>query len=99
MRALTIPWCTYTDPEVARVGLSEQEAQKRKVPYQVFKKPLREVDRAVIDGEEEGFVKILVSEGSDRILGATIVASHAGEMISEVTAAMAAKMGLGALAA
>ena len=99
LSALTIPWCTYTDPEVAHVGLSEQEAQKRKVPYQVFKKPLREVDRAVIDGEEEGFVKILVSEGSDRILGATIVASHAGEMISEVTAAMAAKMGLGALAA
>ncbi len=99
LSALTIPWCTYTDPEVASVGLSEQEAQKRKVPYQVFKKPLREVDRAVIDGEEEGFVKILVSEGSDRILGATIVASHAGEMISEVTAAMVAKMGLGALAA
>ncbi len=98
LSALTVPWCTYTDPEVARVGLSEQEAQKRKVPYQVFKKPLREVDRAVIDGEEEGFVKILVSEGSDRILGATIVASHAGEMISEVTVAMTAKMGLGALA-
>ena len=64
----------------------------------MFKKPLREVDRAVIDGEEDGFVKILVSEGSDRILGATIVASHAGEMISEVTVAMTAKMGLGALA-
>ena len=98
LRALTIPWCTYTDPEVAHVGLSEQEAQKRKVPYRVFKKPLREVDRAVIDGEEDGFVKILVSEGSDRILGATIVASHAGEMISEMTVAMTAKMGLGALA-
>ena len=63
LSALTIPWCTYTDPEVAHVGLSEQEAQKRKVPYQVFKKPLREVDRAVIDGEEEGFVKILVKRG------------------------------------
>ena len=98
LSALTVPWCTYTDPEVARVGLSEQEAQKRNIPYQAFKKPLREVDRAVIDGEEEGFVKILVKEGSDRILGATIVASHAGEMISEVTGAMAAKMGLGKLA-
>lgn len=98
LSALTIPWCTYTDPEVASVGLSEQEAQKRSISYQVFKKPLREVDRAVIDGEEEGFVKILVSEGSDRILGATIVASHAGEMISEVTTAMTAKMRLGALA-
>ena len=97
--ALTIPWCTYTDPEVAHVGLSEQEAQKRKIPFQVFIKPLKEVDRAIIDGEEEGFVKILVKEGSDTILGATIVASHAGEMISEVTCAMAGKLGLGALAA
>jgi pyruvate/2-oxoglutarate dehydrogenase complex dihydrolipoamide dehydrogenase (E3) component len=96
---LTIPWCTYTDPEVAHVGLSEQEAQKRQIAYQVFKKPLKEVDRAVIDGEEEGFVKILVKAGTDKILGATIVASHAGEMISEVTCAMAGKVGLGALAA
>jgi pyruvate/2-oxoglutarate dehydrogenase complex dihydrolipoamide dehydrogenase (E3) component len=96
--ALTIPWCTYTDPEVAHVGLSEQEAQKKKIAYQVFMKPLKEVDRAVLDGEEEGFVKILVKAGSDKILGATIVASHAGEMISEVTCAMAGKVGLGALA-
>ena len=95
---LTIPWCTYTDPEVAHVGLSEQEARERKIAYQVFAKPLKEVDRAIIDGEEEGFVKILVKEGSDKILGATIVASHAGEMISEVTCAMAGKVGLSALA-
>jgi len=60
-------------------------------------KPWREVDRAVLDGEEEGFVKILVKKGSDKILGATIVARHAGEMISEVTCAMVGKMGLGAL--
>jgi pyruvate/2-oxoglutarate dehydrogenase complex dihydrolipoamide dehydrogenase (E3) component/uncharacterized membrane protein YdjX (TVP38/TMEM64 family) len=96
---LTIPWCTYTDPEVAHVGLSEQEAKKRGMAYQVFLKPLKEVDRAILDGEEEGFVKILVKKGSDKILGATIVASHAGEMISEVTCAMAGKVGLGALAA
>jgi len=95
---LTIPWCTYTDPEVAHVGLSEQEAKKREMAYQVFLKPLKEVDRAIIDGEEEGFVKILVKQGSDKILGATIVASHAGEMISEVTCAMAGNVGLGALA-
>jgi pyruvate/2-oxoglutarate dehydrogenase complex dihydrolipoamide dehydrogenase (E3) component/uncharacterized membrane protein YdjX (TVP38/TMEM64 family) len=98
LSALTIPWCTFTDPEVAHVGLSEQEAQKKKIAYQLFMKPLKEVDRAVLDGEEEGFVKILVKAGSDKILGATIVASHAGEMISEVTCAMAGKVGLGALA-
>jgi pyruvate/2-oxoglutarate dehydrogenase complex dihydrolipoamide dehydrogenase (E3) component len=95
---LTIPWCTYTDPEVAHVGLSEQEAQKRNIACQLFKKPLKEVDRAIIDGEEDGFVKILVKAGTDKILGATIVARHAGEMISEVTCAMAGKVGLGALA-
>ena len=99
LSALTIPWCTYTDPEVAHVGLSEEEAQKKGVAFQVFLKPLKEVDRAIIDGEEEGFVKILVKEGSDKILGATIVARHAGEMISEVTCAMAGGLGLGALAA
>ena len=98
LSALTIPWCTYTDPEVAHVGLSEQEAQKQGIAYQVFLKPLKEVDRAVIDGEEEGFVKVLVKQGSDQILGATIVASHAGEMISEVSLAMVGKVGLGALA-
>jgi pyruvate/2-oxoglutarate dehydrogenase complex dihydrolipoamide dehydrogenase (E3) component/uncharacterized membrane protein YdjX (TVP38/TMEM64 family) len=98
LSALTIPWCTYTDPEVAHVGLSEQEAQKKKIAYQIFMKPLKEVDRAILDGEEEGFVKILVKAGSDKILGATIVASHAGEMISEVTCAMAGNVGLGALA-
>jgi len=95
---LTIPWCTYTDLEVAHVGLSEQEAEKRQIAYQVFKKPLKEVDRAILDGEAEGFVKILVKKGSDEIIGATLVASHAGEMISEVTCAMVGKVGLGTLA-
>jgi pyruvate/2-oxoglutarate dehydrogenase complex dihydrolipoamide dehydrogenase (E3) component/uncharacterized membrane protein YdjX (TVP38/TMEM64 family) len=99
LSALTIPWCTYTDPEVAHVGLSEVEAQKKGLAVQTFVKPLVEVDRAILDGEEEGFVKILVKAGSDKILGATIVARHAGEMISEVSTAMAGKMGLGTLAA
>ena len=97
--ALTIPWCTYTDPEVAHVGLSEAEAEKKGIAIQTFVKPLSEVDRAVLDGEEEGFVKILVKSGSDKILGATIVARHAGEMISEVSTAMVGKTGLGTLAA
>ena len=98
LSALTIPWCTYTDPEVAHVGLSESAAQKRGIAVQTFVKPLSEVDRAILDGEEEGFVKILVKAGTGKILGATIVARHAGEMISEVSTAMAGKVGLGALA-
>jgi pyruvate/2-oxoglutarate dehydrogenase complex dihydrolipoamide dehydrogenase (E3) component len=97
--ALTIPWCTYTDPEVAHVGVSEAEAAKLGLPIQTFSKPLSEVDRAIVDGEDEGLVKIHVKKGTDTILGATIVARHAGEMISEVTLAMVAKVGLGALAA
>jgi len=96
--ALTIPWCTYTDPEVAHVGINEAEAEKQGIPIQTFTRPLSEVDRAIVDGEDEGMVKIHVKQGSDKILGATIVARHAGEMISEITLAMVGKIGLGALA-
>ena len=99
LSALTIPWCTYTDPEVAHVGINEAEAEKQGIPIQTFIKPLSEVDRAVVDGEAEGMVKIHLKQGSDKILGATIVARHAGEMISEITLAMVGKIGLGALAA
>jgi pyruvate/2-oxoglutarate dehydrogenase complex dihydrolipoamide dehydrogenase (E3) component len=99
LSALTIPWCTYTDPEVAHVGLSESEAKRRGIAFQTFVKPLREVDRAILDGEEEGFVKVLVKAGTDKILGATIVARHAGEMLSEVSVAMMGNLGLGTLAA
>jgi pyruvate/2-oxoglutarate dehydrogenase complex dihydrolipoamide dehydrogenase (E3) component len=96
--ALTIPWCTYTDPEVAHVGLYEHDARERAIDVDTFMRPLREVDRAVLDGEDEGFVKIHVKKGSDRIVGATIVASHAGELVSEITLAMAGGIGLGRLA-
>jgi pyruvate/2-oxoglutarate dehydrogenase complex dihydrolipoamide dehydrogenase (E3) component len=96
--ALTIPWCTYTDPEVAHVGLSEREARERGIAVKTFVQLLREVDRAVLDGEDEGFVKVHVLAGTDRILGATIVARHAGEMISELTLAMVGRVGLGTLA-
>jgi pyruvate/2-oxoglutarate dehydrogenase complex dihydrolipoamide dehydrogenase (E3) component/uncharacterized membrane protein YdjX (TVP38/TMEM64 family) len=99
LSALTISWCTYTDPEVAHVGLSEAEAKQRGMALSTFIRPLSEVDRAVLDGDTEGFVKIMVKEGADKILGATIVARHAGEMISEVTAAMVGGLGLGKLAA
>jgi pyruvate/2-oxoglutarate dehydrogenase complex dihydrolipoamide dehydrogenase (E3) component len=98
LSALTIPWCTYTDPEVARVGLNEAQAARLGIPIQTFTKPLREVDRAIVDGEDEGLVKIHVKKGTDTILGATIVARQAGEMISEITLAMVGKMGLGTLA-
>ncbi len=96
--ALTIPWCTYTDPEVAHVGLSEAEAKKQGVEVRTFADELSHVDRAVLDGETDGFVKVHVRAGTDRIVGATIVARHAGEMISTVTLAMTAGLGLGALA-
>ncbi len=94
---LVMPWVTYTDPEIAHVGLYEQEAQAKGLNTNTLKIPFSSVDRALADGETEGFVKILHQRGSDRILGATIVARHAGEMISEITLAIATKQGLSAL--
>jgi pyruvate/2-oxoglutarate dehydrogenase complex dihydrolipoamide dehydrogenase (E3) component len=95
--ALTIPWCTYTDPEVAHVGMYERDAQERGIPVDTFVREMKGVDRAIADGEEEGFVKVHVRKGTDRILGATIVARHAGEMINEITLAMVGGIGLGAI--
>jgi len=98
LSSLTMPWCTYTDPEVAHVGLSTREAERSGIAITTFVRPLAEVDRARLDGDEEGFVKIHVARGGDRILGATIVARHAGESIGELAAAIQARIGLGALA-
>ena len=95
--ALTIPWCTYTDPEIAHVGMYERDALERGIPVDTFLREMKEVDRAIVDGEEEGFVKLHVRKGTDKILGATIVARHAGEMINEISLAMAGGIGLGAL--
>lgn len=95
---LVMPWVTYTDPEVAHVGLYEQDAQDKGIDVNTIKIPFHDVDRAIADGEEEGFLKILHKRGSDEILGATIVARHAGEMISEVTTAIVGGIGLGKLA-
>jgi pyruvate/2-oxoglutarate dehydrogenase complex dihydrolipoamide dehydrogenase (E3) component len=92
--ALTIPWCTYTEPEIARVGLSEREAKEKGLAVRVFTQELHDVDRAVLDGEAEGFVKVLVRAGTDRLVGATVVAGHAGEIIAELTLAMTAGLGL-----
>lgn len=97
LSSLVMPWVTYTDPEIAHVGLYEQEAREKGIEVEEIAIPLSQVDRAIADGEEEGFVKILHRKGSDQILGATIVARHAGEMISEVTTAIVGKVGLSQL--
>lgn len=94
MNSLIMPWCTYTDPEIAHVGMYEQEAEKNGVGLETFTYSLEEVDRAILDGEDEGFARIHVRKGTDKILGATIVAAHAGEMIGEVSVAMGAGAGL-----
>jgi len=98
LSALTVPWCTYTDPEIAHVGLYVREAREKDIPVKTFTILMHDVDRAVCDGEEEGFVKIHVRDGSDRILGATVVARHAGEMISGLSLAISAGIGLRTLA-
>jgi pyruvate/2-oxoglutarate dehydrogenase complex dihydrolipoamide dehydrogenase (E3) component len=98
LSALTIPWCTYTDPEIAHAGLYVREANERNIPVSTITIPMHEVDRAVADGEEDGFVKIHIKDGTDRILGATVVARHAGEMISDISLAISAGIGLRQLA-
>lgn len=88
-----IPWATYTDPEVARVGLNEQEAKEKNIPYEVTRYELSDLDRALADGHAEGVIKVLTVPGKDRILGATILGSHGGDLIAEFVLAM--KHGLG----
>lgn len=91
---LVIPWCTFTDPEIAHVGMYVREANLRGIPVKTYTVPMHEIDRAVMDSEQEGFAKIHVRDGSDQILGATVVARHAGEMINGITLAMEAGLGL-----
>ena len=98
LNALTLPWCTYTDPQVAHVGLYVRQARAQGIPVKTYTVPMHDVVRAIADGEEEGFVKIHVREGTDRILGATIVGRHAGELINNISLAMVAGMGLRRLA-
>jgi len=89
-----IPWVTFTDPEVARVGLSEAEARQKGIACEVTTYGMDDLDRAIVEGEAQGFVKVLTAPGSDRILGATIVAEHAGELIGEFVTAMKNRIGL-----
>ena len=91
---LTMPWCTYTDPEVAHVGLYESQAKEQGIDVDTWTTPMDQVDRAITDGEANGFVKIHARRDSNHIAGATIVARHAGEMISEISVAMAGKLRL-----
>lgn len=92
--ALKIPWCTYTDPELARVGLNEREAKGGNFAIDTYRTEMSSVDRAVLEGDTGGFVKIHCKRGTDAIVGATVVARHAGEMISELTTAMTSGIGL-----
>ncbi len=88
-----IPWATFIDPEVARVGLNEQEAKEKNIPYEVVKYGIDDLDRAIADSEAHGFVKVLTVPGKDKILGVTIVGTHAGDLLAEFVLAM--KHGLG----
>ncbi|WP_099827677.1 mercuric reductase [Oceaniglobus indicus] len=92
-----IPWCTFTDPEIAHVGLRADQAISQGIPIKTYTVLMHENDRAITDGEETGFVKIRVRQGGDRILGATVVARHAGDMLNEITLAMERRIGLRAL--
>lgn len=89
-----IPWCTFTDPEVARVGVNETEAQEQKLDFEVTLYQLAELDRAIAEGEDEGWIKIITPRGKDKILGATIVGPHAGDLLAEFILAMKHGIGL-----
>lgn len=89
-----VPWCTFTEPEVARVGLNESEAKQKNLAHDVYQYSFDDLDRAVCDRESEGFIKVLTPKGSDRILGVTIVGSHAGDLLHELALAMHQKIGL-----
>ena len=89
-----IPWSTFVDPEVARVGLNEQEARAQNIAYEVTRYPLDDLDRAIADSETQGFVKVLTVPGKDAILGVTIVGSHAADLLAEYVLAMKHRLGL-----
>jgi pyruvate/2-oxoglutarate dehydrogenase complex dihydrolipoamide dehydrogenase (E3) component len=97
--ALVVPWCTFTSPEVAHVGLSAADAEAEGVEVDTVTVPLASVDRAILDGETEGFLRVVLARGKDTILGATLVSEHAGESIGELTLAIGAGLGIGRLAA
>ena len=98
MSRLVVPWCTYTDPEIAHVGLYEQQAKERGEAVTTLTAHFSDNDRAILDGEDEGFIRVHLKGGTDRLLGATIVAAHAGDLLTYFTLAMASGKGLSSLA-
>lgn len=98
LSSLTIPWSTYTDPEIAHVGLYERDAAERGIEIDTYIQEFADIDRSITEGIDTGFVKIHTEKGKDRIVGATIVHPQAGDLISEISVAMAAGLGLGKLA-
>jgi pyruvate/2-oxoglutarate dehydrogenase complex dihydrolipoamide dehydrogenase (E3) component len=97
--ALTIPWCTYTEPEIAHVGLYEKQAREQGMAVDTFTRQLGEVDRSILEGRTDGLVRVHVRKGTDKIIGATIVAANAGDMIAELSMAMTHGLGLKKIAA
>ena len=95
--SLVVPWCTYTDPEVAHVGMYEKDAEDLGIPVLTLTVPFADLDRALLDNEPEGFARVHLRKGTDKVLGATIVARHAGEMINELSLAITAGLGLSAI--
>ena len=98
VESLIMPWCTFTEPEVAHAGMYEKDAKEKGIEVETYTYKLDEVDRAILDGEDEGFARVHVQKGTDKIVGATVVAAHAGDIISEFTLAMKAGLGLKTLA-
>ena len=92
--SLIIPWATYTSPEIAHVGLYEKDAKTKGIAVDTFTQEMGKVDRAILDGETEGFVRVHVRKGTDEVVGASVVATHAGDLIGELTLAMKGKLGL-----
>jgi pyruvate/2-oxoglutarate dehydrogenase complex dihydrolipoamide dehydrogenase (E3) component len=91
---LIIPWSTYTSPEIAHVGITTHQAREQGIAIDTYTQSFNEIDRAILDGDENGFVKVHTAKGTDQILGATLVAKHAGDLISEITMAMSQGLGL-----
>lgn len=96
---LIIPWCTYTTPEIAHVGIYPKDAAAKNIAIDTFEIPMVSVDRAILDGEDSGFLRIYTRQGKDEILGATVVAEHAGDLIGELSLAMTNGIGMGKIAA
>jgi pyruvate/2-oxoglutarate dehydrogenase complex dihydrolipoamide dehydrogenase (E3) component len=95
---LTIPWCTFCDPEIAHIGMHIWEARERSIPVKTFTVMMQDVDRAITDSQDDGFVKIHIRDGTDVIIGATICAARASEMINEMAVIMSAGIGMRSLA-